>query len=90
VDPTDRLETEGLVVRKTNPSDRRANVLVVTPKGKQVRDELIRRLFEPPDAFSNLSAKEQERFRDVMSAAVAGTRPPDDARRTNRKPVRSR
>jgi DNA-binding MarR family transcriptional regulator len=89
VDPTDRLEKGGLVVRQTNPSDRRAKVLVVTPKGKQVRDELIRHLFEPPDAFAHLSAKEQERFRDVMSAAVAGARPPDPARRTNRKPVRS-
>ena len=29
VDPTDRLEKGGLVLRQTNPSDRRANVLVV-------------------------------------------------------------
>ncbi len=74
VDPTDRLEKSGYVIRKTNPSDRRANVLVVTAQGRRVRDELIRRLFEPPASFRGLSAKEQDRFRDVMLAAIAGPR----------------
>jgi DNA-binding MarR family transcriptional regulator len=75
VDPTDRLEEGGLVIRKANPSDRRVNVLIATPRGKQVRDELIDRLFEPPEAFRRLPAKEQARFRDVMLAAVTGARP---------------
>lgn len=87
VDPTDRLEKSGLVIRQTNPSDRRVNVLVVTAEGKRVRDELIRRLFEPPESFRHLSAREQDRFRDVMLAAVAAARPPDPARRAVRKPV---
>ena len=72
VDPTDRLEVSGLVIRRPNPSDRRVNVLVVTEKGKQVRAELIERLFEPPEAFRRLPAREQSRFRDVMRAAVTG------------------
>ncbi len=76
VDPTDRLEQNRLVIRRTNPSDRRVNVLVVTAKGRKVRDELIRRLFEPPEAFRELSAREQSRFREVMLAAVRGTRLP--------------
>jgi DNA-binding MarR family transcriptional regulator len=87
VDPTDRLEDAGLVVRKANPSDRRINVLVVTPKGEKVRDELIDRLFEPPEAFRRLLAKEQARFRDVMLDAVAGSRPTSTKRRTRRKPA---
>jgi len=70
VDPTDRLEDSGLVVRHANPADRRINVLVVTPKGKKVRDDLIDRLLEPPEAFRKLPAKELARFRDVMRAAV--------------------
>jgi DNA-binding MarR family transcriptional regulator len=90
VDPTDRLEKSRLVTRQTNPSDRRMNELVVTAQGKRVRDELIRRLFEPPESFRRLSAREQDRFRDVMLAAVAGFRPPDPARRAVRKPVRSK
>jgi DNA-binding MarR family transcriptional regulator len=72
VDPTDRLEDSGLVVRQTHPADRRVNVLVVTAKGRRVREELIDRLFEPPDAFCRLSAKEQARFREVMLVAVHG------------------
>jgi len=70
VDPTDRLEHCGLVSRRANPADRRINTLVVTPKGVQVRDELIRLLFEPPEAFRKLPAREQARFRDVMLAAI--------------------
>jgi DNA-binding MarR family transcriptional regulator len=86
VDPTDRLEDAGLVVRRANPSDRRVNVLVVTPKGAKFRDELIDRLFEPPAAFRKLPAKEQVRFRDVMLDAVAGSRPVATSRR-RRKPA---
>lgn len=70
VDPTDRLEESSLVVRKANPADRRVNVLVITPRGKRVRNELIERLFEPPDAFKSLSANDQIRFRAVMLAAI--------------------
>jgi DNA-binding MarR family transcriptional regulator len=82
VDPTDRLEHSGLVYRQANPLDRRVNTLIVTSKGVEVRDELIRRLFEPPEAFRRLPAREQERFRDVMLAAVSGsvTRPRESTR----------
>jgi DNA-binding MarR family transcriptional regulator len=87
VDPTDRLEESGLVVRRPNPADRRVNVLVVTPSGKRVRDELIARLFEPPDAFRQLPPDEQARFRDVMLAAVTAA-PAPPPRRTTRRPAR--
>jgi DNA-binding MarR family transcriptional regulator len=75
VDPTDRLEHAGLVVRHASPTDRRVNVLVVTLKGRKVRDELVGRLFEPPDAFKKLPAKELNRFRDVMLEAVSAALP---------------
>jgi DNA-binding MarR family transcriptional regulator len=74
VDPTDRLEDRRLVVRKPNAADRRVNVLVVTAEGKRVRDVLIERLFEPPDAFRRLPAADQARFRDAMLAALAPKR----------------
>ena len=86
VDPTDRLEGAGLVVRRALPADRRINVLVVTPSGKKVRDRLIDRLFDPPEAFRRMAAHEQTRFRDVMLEAVAGSRPaPATGKRTKRK-----
>lgn len=71
VDPTDRLEEAGLVIRRPKPADRRVNVLTVTPKGAAVRKRLIRRLLEPPPAFRNLTAREQARFREVLIQAAA-------------------
>jgi DNA-binding MarR family transcriptional regulator len=75
VDPTDRLEKKGLVVRRPQPSDRRVNVLTVTTRGRDVRQALIRRLFEPPDALRRLPVADQEKFRDAMLAAVGRVRP---------------
>ncbi len=73
VDPTDRLE-EAQFVHRTTARDRRVNVLVLTSKGKRARAQLIDRLFEPPEAFKRLSAKEQARFREVMLEAVTAGR----------------
>ena len=70
VDPTDRLEENGLVIRRPQPTDRRINILTVTQKGRQVRQTLVRRLFEPPEAFRRLPAAYQDRFRDAMLTAV--------------------
>lgn len=72
VDPTDRLEEKGLVIRRPHPPDRRVNVLTVTARGRQVRDQLIARLFEPPDSLRKLSVSEQMRFKDAILAAVDG------------------
>jgi DNA-binding MarR family transcriptional regulator len=74
VDPTDRLEEAGLVIRKPNPDDRRINVLVVTPKGVRVRKKLIARLLEPPEAFRRMPAADQARFREVMIESLRPTR----------------
>jgi MarR family transcriptional regulator, organic hydroperoxide resistance regulator len=81
VDPTDRLEERGLVVRKPHPTDRRINVLTVTSRGRQVRDQLIAQLFEPPEAFRRLPVADQVRFRDAMLAAVEAFARPEPRRR---------
>jgi DNA-binding MarR family transcriptional regulator len=73
VDPTDRLE-EAKFVHRTTARDRRVNVLVLTAKGKKARAQLIQRLFEPPEAFKRLAAREQARFREVMVEAVTAIR----------------
>jgi len=73
VDPTDRLEEAGLVIRRANPGDRRVNVLMVTAKGAAVRKLLITRLLEPPEAFRRMPAGEQARFREVMREALTGS-----------------
>ena len=75
VDPTDRLEEAGMVIRQPRPSDRRVNVLEVTSKGKRIREKLIQRLFEPPAAFRKLAARDQARFRAVMLETVRASTP---------------
>ena len=74
VDPTDRLEESGLVERRPRATDRRVNVLTVTPRGRQVRERLIERLFEPPEALDRLSVADQATFRDALLEAVADFR----------------
>jgi len=74
VDPTDRLEEAGLVIRRPHPDDRRVNVLVVTAKGVRVRKKLIARLLDPPAAFRRMPAADQARFRDVMIESLRGAR----------------
>jgi DNA-binding MarR family transcriptional regulator len=81
VDPTDRLEEGGLVERRPHPTDRRVNVLTITARGRTVRDRLIDRLFEPPEALRRLAQTDQRRFRDAMIEAVADFAKPAPAGR---------
>ncbi len=70
VDPTDRLEERGLVVRQTHRDDRRIKVLLVTKEGRRARDQLVARVLEPPEPLSRLPAEDQARFRDMMLELV--------------------
>jgi DNA-binding MarR family transcriptional regulator len=72
VDPTDRLADAGLVLRQAQSADRRRNFLLVTPAGRQVRDQLIEQLFEPPEALRRLGPEHLRAFRDAMQKAVSG------------------
>ena len=86
VDPTDRLEERGLVVRRPHATDRRINVLTVTAQGRAVRERLIEQLFEPPEALRTLPDADQIRFRDVMLAAVEGLGRPEPRRQKAARP----
>ena len=86
VDPTDRLEQKGLVIRRPNPGDRRVNVLMVTAKGAKVRKDLIARLLQPPEAFRRMPAAEQARFREVMTEMLDGGGPGRSSAKARRPP----
>jgi DNA-binding MarR family transcriptional regulator len=43
---SNQLIDRGLVERAVDPDDRRSRVLVLTPKGRQVRDELVSTVLE--------------------------------------------
>jgi len=66
----DSLEQRGWLMRRVDSTDRRINVLVLTPAGREARDRLMHQLLEPPKAVRRLSKQAQEQLRDVLRAVV--------------------
>ena len=66
---TDRLEERDLVRRQPAPHDRRVRLLVLTDKGRKLREEIGRRLNEPPEAIASLSRDDQRALRDALRRA---------------------
>ena len=71
---TDRLEDRDLVKRTADPNDRRIKLLVLTPEGEKVREQLIARLDSPPEAMSALTEEDL----DQLSAILAKFSPSSD------------
>jgi DNA-binding MarR family transcriptional regulator len=67
---TDRLEERGLVTRTQAPHDRRVRLLVLTPKGRRLREEIGARLAEPPPAIAELTREDQRALRDILRRAL--------------------
>ena len=70
----DELESAGLAKREPSPTDRRARVIAVTPKGKRKAaqaDEIIERIQR--DVLGSLPARERDAFVDALTRLV-GTR----------------
>ena len=67
----DGLEERGWLSRRVDSTDRRINVLVLTPAGKQAREELLGGLFTPPETIRRLPLRTQLEVRDIMRALVA-------------------
>jgi MarR family transcriptional regulator, organic hydroperoxide resistance regulator len=73
----DGLEQRGLAERRGHPTDRRVKTVVLTAAGERTRDELLRRLHQPPPFFASLTAAEARTLRHILgklTAAVAGER----------------
>jgi DNA-binding MarR family transcriptional regulator len=66
----DRLEERGLVKRQPADYDRRVKLIAITEAGSRLRDELNRRLAEPPEAIASLAAEDQVALRDILRRAV--------------------
>jgi MarR family transcriptional regulator, organic hydroperoxide resistance regulator len=67
---TDRLEERGLVERRPAERDRRVRLLVLTPKGRRLREQLEARLAEPPPPIVSLSREDQRALRDILQRAA--------------------
>lgn len=66
----DGLAAQGLVERREAEHDRRMRMLVVTERGKEVRDRLIEVMSEVPAALAALSEDDQRALRDVLARAL--------------------
>jgi len=70
----DELERQGLVVRQPHPTDRRAKVVDVTPKGRALAQQADEILATPPPALSALGPDDLETLRRILGG-VAGPGP---------------
>jgi len=66
----DHLESDGLVRRRPDPSDRRAKLVEATAKGKAVARKAEAVLRTPPPALSALSDTELETLKRILTEAT--------------------
>jgi len=66
----DRLESRGLVQRRSSPGDRRVKVLQLTPTGSRLRAQLLRRMAGRSLPLSRLSLDEQRTLVKILEALV--------------------
>ncbi|GHG94433.1 MarR family transcriptional regulator [Comamonas sp. KCTC 72670] len=66
----DRMEARGLVVRRSSEQDRRVKRLVLTEEGAALRERLLQRMSEPPEAIANMADEDLCALRDIMRRAL--------------------
>ena len=66
----DRLEARGLVRRQSAEGDRRVKALTITPKGIELREQVVELMTQPPEAIAALSEDDQLVLRDILARAV--------------------
>ena len=67
-----RLEERGLVERTAAERDRRVKLIALTERGREIRDELNRRMAEPPEVIERLSLADQRALRDILRRGLGG------------------
>ena len=66
----DRLEARGIVERRSDSRDRRVKQLVLTDRGRELRDRLLAELTQPPSAIASLSADDQRALCAILRRTV--------------------
>jgi DNA-binding MarR family transcriptional regulator len=67
----DDLAQHGLASREPDPVDRRVKIIVLTPKGRSLAEEIHSVLSVPPASFKALSRTELRQLRDLLDKVVA-------------------
>ena len=66
----DRLESRGLIERRSSPEDRRVKMIAVTEEGQRLREQIAARMSEPPPPIAKLALQDQRELRDIMARAL--------------------
>jgi MarR family transcriptional regulator, organic hydroperoxide resistance regulator len=66
----DGLTAQGLVERREAQHDRRMRLLVVSPRGREVRRRLFDVMQEVPEQLQALSDADQRALRDILQRAL--------------------
>ena len=66
----DRLESRGLVRRRSSPQDRRVKVLQLTPAGARLRTRLLRQMTGGSFPLSRLSLDQQRTLVNILEELV--------------------
>jgi DNA-binding MarR family transcriptional regulator len=66
----DRLESRGLLDRRSADHDRRIKALVMTPAGIELRDRIEARMQDPPATLGNLSPDDQRALCEILERAL--------------------
>jgi DNA-binding MarR family transcriptional regulator len=72
----DRLEAKGLAERRPHPSDRRARLVVLTPRGAQTKADLLAGMYAPPPELLALDRDDLALLRDAVARLPATVRRP--------------
>ena len=67
----DKLEADGMIERRSDPGDRRVTLVALTTAGKELRERILERLYEPPEEFSSLTDDELDQLALLLAKAAA-------------------
>ena len=67
----DDLAAHGLATREPDPVDRRVKIIVLTPKGRALAEEINAVLSVPPASFNALTRAELTQLRELLDKLVA-------------------
>ncbi len=66
----DKLETRGLVTRRSDENDRRVKALYMTESGIALRNRILDRMQVPPPAIDRLSRADQAKLCEILTRAL--------------------
>jgi len=75
----DRLESRGLVRRRSAPHDRRVKVLDLTAAGSRLRTALLERIAAPPPILERLSEREQRELVKILGRLLDASMDRDES-----------